>query len=134
MMGHILEWLYKELLEISSVRDAYKEILIAPGCSGLIQRVIGSHRSARGEIKVDFKSEMNGLRLAVSLPPNTSGIIKLPIESDETLIMESDILINIESVQEHGGLFAVIRISSGSYQFAVRESAVMNWEDEVMTE
>ncbi|WP_169088493.1 family 78 glycoside hydrolase catalytic domain [Paenibacillus sp. PL91] len=124
MMGHILEWLYKELLGISSVGDAYKEILIAPGCSDLIHRVTGSHRSVRGEIHVDFMSEACGLRLAVTLPPNTSGMIKLPIASDEPVIMESDTLINFEIVQEHGRLFAISRVGSGSYQFEVREKGV----------
>lgn len=121
MMGHILEWLYKELLGISSVRDAYKEILIAPGCSGLIQYAKGSHHSARGEIQVHYKVESRVSHLMVSLPPNTSGIVKLPIESDEAVIRESGIPISFERVQEHGRLYALSRVGSGSYRFEVSE-------------
>lgn len=119
MMGHILEWLYKELLGISSLSDAYKEILIAPGCLDRIQYASGSHCSIRGKIQSEFKLEGRGYQLTVTIPPNTRGRVKLPVISDQAVILEEGIPIPYDYVQEHGRPYAIIGIQSGSYRFTV---------------
>src|SRR5690606_27073936 len=60
MMGHILEWLYKELLGISSINHAYKEINIAPLYSTSVRDIKGSYKSIRGSIEVHFAYDHAG--------------------------------------------------------------------------
>ena len=117
MMGHILEWMYKEMLGISSLKDAYKEILIAPFYTEKIRHTRGSHHSARGLIHVDFSHDKDGVKLHVSIPPNTSAKVKLPILSSTGRVLENGAPCEYEMLRENGQMYGVIKVDSGSYMF-----------------
>ncbi|KQN99926.1 alpha-L-rhamnosidase [Paenibacillus sp. Leaf72] len=117
MMGHILEWLYKHMLGISSIKDAYQEIGIAPIYFDKVRFVRGSYHSVRGIIQVDFSHGQDGVRLQVSLPPNTIGQVKIPLASANAKVLEAGQEREFDPEWENGQPYGVIKISSGSYNF-----------------
>lgn len=117
MMGHILEWLYSELLGISSITDAYKEINIAPLYLDSVRDIRGSYQSARGMIEVHFSYDQTGSQLSVSIPPNTTALIKIPLLSFGDRLYESGQEVDYKRVTEQGKHYAVTSILSGAYRF-----------------
>lgn len=117
MMGHILEWLYKEMLGISSLKDAYKEILIAPFYTEKIRHTRGNYHSVRGLIEVDFSHDVDGVKLNVSIPPNTTAKVKLPILSLTENVLKNGVPCVYELLRENGQIYGMIKIESGSYMF-----------------
>ncbi len=117
MMGHILEWLYKHMIGISSIKDAYKEIGIAPFYSDKVRFVRGSYHSVRGIIQVDYSHGQEGVKLRVSLPPNTSGEVRIPLASTNTRVFEAGQVMECEKVWENDQPYGILKISSGSYSF-----------------
>jgi hypothetical protein len=120
MLGHILEWMYRELLGISSVRNAYQEIRIAPFYTPKLKSIRGKHRSVRGTIEVDFSHTADEVKLSVTIPPNTSALVRLPLISLEGTIHESGHPADCDVVTEAGQHYALIRILSGRYDFVHR--------------
>lgn len=117
MMGHILEWLYKDMLGISSRKDAYKEINIAPMYSASVRHIRGSYKSVRGLIEVDFSHNSDGSSLYVSIPANTTASIKLPLTSSDEELFENGQKTDFERVIEEGMHYALTSVQSGKYSF-----------------
>lgn len=117
MMGHILEWLYRELLGISSITDAYKEINISPLYLDSVRDIKGSYQSARGLIDVHFSYDEAGSRLSVSIPPNTTALVKIPLLSFGNDLYENGQKVDYKPVSEQGKHYAVTSIHSGAYRF-----------------
>lgn len=117
MMGHILEWLYKELLGISSRKDAYKEINISPLYSPSVRRIKGSYRSVRGLIEVEFSHAHDGSKLCVNIPPNTKASVKMPLNALDDELFEGGKKMDFKPVTEQGLHYALLSIHSGQYSF-----------------
>ena len=117
MMGHILEWLYKELLGISSISGAYKEIRIAPYLCEKLHHVHGKYHSVRGLIEVDFSHSKEKVSLSVSIPANTTAQVRIPILGIGALVLENGYPISHDVVYEGGYYYTIVRVGSGRYQF-----------------
>ncbi|MGO4109069.1 family 78 glycoside hydrolase catalytic domain [Paenibacillus sp. YAF4_2] len=117
MMGHILEWLYKDLLGISSRKDAYKEINIAPLYSTSVRQIKGRYKSVRGLIEVEFSHNSNGSQLNVLIPPNTTAFVKVPLNSSNEELFENGQRLDYKLVIEEGINYALVSIQSGKYLF-----------------
>ncbi|KRE69770.1 alpha-L-rhamnosidase [Paenibacillus sp. Soil750] len=117
MMGHILEWLYKDLLGISSISGAYKEISIAPYLCEKLHHVRGKYHSVRGLILVDFSHSKEKVSLSVSIPANTSAQVRIPILGIGALVLENGYPISHDVVYEGGYYYTIVRVGSGSYHF-----------------
>ncbi|AIQ51389.1 family 78 glycoside hydrolase catalytic domain [Paenibacillus sp. FSL R7-0331] len=120
MMGHILEWLYKELLGISSASGAYKEILIAPFRSGRVKRVKGVHHSIRGEIGVEFSHSAEEIILNVQIPANTTATLQIPLLHGESQLYERGTRVLYEPFNQGAQIYARLKIGSGSYSYVNR--------------
>jgi alpha-L-rhamnosidase len=121
MMGHILEWMYKELLGITSLKDAYKQILIAPYYAEELKQIHGHYNSVRGTIRVKFEHSKKEVRLQVSIPANTSAKVKIPLLSADSILFVNGQIVERKVVSQEGHLYAYCEILSGDYTFSVVE-------------
>ena len=119
MMGHILEWLYRDLLGISSISGAYQEIRIAPFRSQQLHHISGHYDSIRGRISVDFIHSNDKIILNVQIPPNSTALVRIPIFTEQSLLYESGQQISYEWIAHNEQLYAIVRIGSGSYSYNV---------------
>ncbi|WP_338551328.1 family 78 glycoside hydrolase catalytic domain [Paenibacillus sp. KS-LC4] len=119
MMGHILEWLYKDLLGISSISGAYKEISIAPYRAEHVKQIRGCYHSVRGPICVEFSHCKDVVSLSVQIPPNTTARVQIPLLAADSLVYEHVQSIEHEVIFEEGQPFGVVRVGSGRYAFRV---------------
>lgn len=117
MMGHILEWMYKDLLGISSRKEAYKEINISPMYSSSVKHIKGSYHSARGLVEVEFSHNSTGSKLSVSIPPNTTALVKMPLTTSDHELLESGQKVDYTLKVENGVSYALTSVDSGYYVF-----------------
>lgn len=80
MLGHVNEWFYHDLAGIRTdpAGPGFKRIVIEPHPVGNLTWVRAAYDSARGLIVSHWQREGERLRLAVTLPPNTTGTVRLP--------------------------------------------------------
>lgn len=120
MMGHILEWMYRELLGISSASGAYKEILIAPFRSERVKRVKGVHHSIRGEISVEFAHSDKEVLLNVKVPANTIATVQIPLLRSGSRLLECGKVVSYDEITQDAQAYARLQVGSGSYSFVNR--------------
>lgn len=117
MLGHILEWLYKAVLGISSDGEAYKHIIIAPCVLDRVRLVRGHHDCARGRIAVDFAHSDREVVLNVTIPPNTTANVRIPVASEDAQMLEGCSPVDCRIVTEGGRRYGWVTVGSGRYRF-----------------
>jgi alpha-L-rhamnosidase len=115
-MGSCGQWLYAHLAGIRAQAPGYKEIEIAPYVQGSISWAEASYQSISGLIRCRWERDGNHLSVALSIPPNTSGWLCLPVKSlaENGVAMQN--VDGVKEVQSLDGLLRV-RLGSGTYQF-----------------
>jgi alpha-L-rhamnosidase len=121
MLGHITEWFYKDLVGIDTDprSPGFKRILIRPTPVGDLKWARAAYRSCRGPITVRWDRDGKQFRLAVEIPPNTTGKIYLPAR-DESDVQEGKVrAADADGVRAIGRESdrVVFEIESGSYNF-----------------
>jgi hypothetical protein len=125
MLGHLMEWFYSGLGGIRQERQSagFKNIIIRPAITGDLTSAATSFESPYGTIQTDWMRNEGNLRLKVSVPPNTTALVYLPV-SVNSLVYEnnkpadqSELVKHLRS--EDGN--AVYQIGSGNYDFLVFE-------------
>ncbi|MEQ8848959.1 family 78 glycoside hydrolase catalytic domain [Botrimarina sp.] len=123
MLGHITEWFYKDLVGIAPdpAHPGYKHILIRPTPVGDLEWAEATHHTVRGQIRVRWQREGEGLRLDVSVPANTTATVHLPVEEGQEVTESGEQVDEAEGVAAEGRQNgrAVLQIESGEYEFAV---------------
>ena len=111
--GAVGEWMFQNLVGISSLEPGWKTFRIAPKATEGLSWVNGSYDSPHGPIAVSWKKAENGtMNLQVSVPPNTTGHLVLPSESLE----EAGTGNEFKKVSVAGDL-STYALRSGSYEF-----------------
>lgn len=87
MLGHITEWLYKDLAGIDCDPEApgFKKILLRPTPVGDLTWVRASYDSIRGRIVSEWHREPGRFRLKVKIPPNTTATVWVPTADAEAV-------------------------------------------------
>jgi alpha-L-rhamnosidase len=105
--GAIGQWMYESIGGISPLEPGYKKILIAPVPGSKLEYANAEYNSVYGKISSDWKKVNSGLELKVTIPPNTTAKVVIPIEKGMSLLMDNQ---PIDDSSE-------INIGPGSYTF-----------------
>jgi alpha-L-rhamnosidase len=108
MFGSIGEWFYRSLLGINPAAPGFKKIIIKPQPAGDLTFAKGSYDSPYGTISSDWKITKGKFDLKVSIPPNTSAEIWVPMKYGKVS--------GGKLIREEKG-YAVFGTGSGNYVF-----------------
>jgi alpha-L-rhamnosidase len=80
MLGHIIEWFYKDLAGIRTDPEhaGFKTVVINPSPVGDLKWVEASYQSVRGPISVRWDRTGSQFKLHVNIPANTTGKVFVP--------------------------------------------------------
>ncbi|TDC31515.1 alpha-L-rhamnosidase [Kribbella albertanoniae] len=76
--GAVGEWMYGTLAGVSAAEPGYRKILIAPKPGAGITRSDFALETPYGEVVSNWKTTARGFELDVTVPANTTAIIRLP--------------------------------------------------------
>jgi alpha-L-rhamnosidase len=120
--GAVYQWIVENIGGIQSASPAYKEILIAPRPDSSLTWGDTGYTSIHGSIETHWSKKGNGLRLKVSIPPNTTATVRVPA-SDPAHMYES----GRPAGQSPGVTFvrmdgdaALYQVESGAYDFVTK--------------
>ena len=121
MFGDISAWCYKALagIRVDPDQPGFKRVIFAPDPVKGLDWVRAEHESMYGAIKSAWQQEGGRFRLEVSVPPNATGLVRLPTP-DAGSVTEGG-----GPVAEADGVIAIrvkkgktlIEIESGTYVF-----------------
>lgn len=103
--GSISRWFYEGMLGIKPMKAGFSEFSISPKFSSKLDNASGEVVSPHGAIKVDWRRIGLDIRLNLTVPKNTIGVINLPN------IEPKNLTINGAIQTESGG----IHLGAGSY-------------------
>jgi hypothetical protein len=121
MLGHIMEWFYRDLAGIGPDPDGpgFKKILIRPTVVGDLTWVRAGYDSVRGRIASDWKRDGQKFTLHVTIPANTTATVFVPttdaasVQEDARPAAQSD-GVKLLRTENQTAVFAV---GSGNYTF-----------------
>ncbi len=131
MLGHIIEWFYRDLAGIGTDGPGYQRILIKPALfkpgSGSdpssVNWVRAAYTSVHGKIVVFWKRAGDRFELGAAIPANTTATIYLPAKDAASVTEGGRSLERASGVKvlrmEDGR--AVLAVESGNYRFSVKE-------------
>jgi alpha-L-rhamnosidase len=130
--GAIGEWLYRVVagIEADPTEPGYKRILIQPQPGGQLTYVSAAHDSMYGRIESKWMLEDDDFQLAVTIPPNTEGIVHLLAQSVEDIAEQGQALDQVEGIREirQEGKTVILTLGSGCYHFRVYRRCRANTE------
>lgn len=117
--GAIGQWMYERIAGISPLDPGYKRILIAPVPGGPLKFAEAEYNSIYGKISSGWRKVDTGLELKVTIPPNTTAQIIIPIKKGMKLLVDNADLVNQTevSVVMRDETSMVLEASPGSYLF-----------------
>ena len=124
MLGQITEWFYHDLAGISCdpAGPGFKRIILKPAAVGDVSWTRASWDSVHGRIISDWKRGDGTFSLKVSIPPNTTATVFLPVKPGAQ-ITEGGLPIGqakgVKIVGQAQGP-AVFEIGAGAYSFEAR--------------
>jgi alpha-L-rhamnosidase len=122
--GAIGDWLYRVVagLELDPEAPGYKRILIQPQPGGGLTYARARLDSPYGRIESKWRLEDGDFQLAVTIPANTEGIVRLPAGSVDDISEQGQALnqaAGMRDIRQEGETVAV-SLGSGHYQFRVK--------------
>ncbi len=117
--GAIGQWMYERIAGISPLQAGYKKILIAPVPGEELQFAKSELNTVYGKIVSEWKRVGQGLELKVTIPPNTSAQIIIPIEKGMKLLLNDADLGSQSEVTTVGQTKTgrILEAKPGSYVF-----------------
>ncbi len=114
LLGDVLIWLYEDLAGIKNYpgSTAYKKLWMEPKFPDGLSHVNASYDSPYGEISSEWRKENGSFNWNITIPANTSAIVKLP--RDLNILIPSEEGVRI--VNDSDDYFE-FEIGSGSYRF-----------------
>jgi alpha-L-rhamnosidase len=116
--GSVVAWVYRAVAGIDTTRAApgYRQIVIHPLLDSRVTKARGEYESVYGKIISDWNGSSAGpFNLAVTIPPNTTAKIFLPVAGDGHVIEDGH-----PTKAEKQGESYVVEVGSGSYKLEVR--------------
>ncbi len=124
--GAIGEWLYRVVagIEVDPTEPGYKRILIQPQPGGQLTYVSAGLDSMYGRIESTWRLEGDDFQLAVTIPPNTEGVIHLPAQSVEDIAEQGQALDHVAGIREiwQEGQTVILTVGSGCYHLESRSA------------
>src|SRR5690606_23076755 len=120
MLGHLMEWLYSGLVGIRQAEGsvAYRNIVIHPDPVGDMRYAEAEFKSSYGKLRVAWRRDGRCFRLDVTIPPNTTALVRIPGPEDAVLT-EGGRQATAPELDYHGyaGDRHTFCVGSGSYSF-----------------
>ncbi len=124
MLGHIQEWFSQHLVGIAPAPGSvgFDTIAIQPTPGEGVTSATGTLDSPRGKITVNWEQKDGYFTCDVTIPPNSTGLIRLPVPTDAIIteagkpIEENKSIIRLS----RDGYREVFRVPSGRYQFIAK--------------
>ena len=116
ILAQIEEWFHSGIAGIRAATGstAYRQLVFQPKIVGDLTFAKGSYRTPAGEARSEWRKGGNWLRLAVTVPTNTTAEIWVPTHGGR-VVGKPD---RADFVRVDGD-YAVYRVASGSYTFTV---------------
>jgi alpha-L-rhamnosidase len=111
-LGSVGEWLYATVAGLAPLAPGWDEIEIAPRPGGSLTWAEGRYRSRHGEVAVRWERGEDGLALDVTVPPNTTALVRFP--TDDPVRVTGDAAATVIDGT------AACRVGSGTYRFVVK--------------
>ena len=114
LLGDLIIWYYEDLAGIKCAPEsvAYKKLIMAPVFPEGLNAVSASYESVYGEIKSAWKKENGTFSWDITIPGNTSAVVRIP---KEFRIKQSN-QPGVRRVNDTAA-YTEIEIGSGSYHF-----------------
>ena len=130
--GAVMEWAFRNLAGIDALEPGYRRIAIAPRPPETdskldprpIEWVKARYDSIRGRIESAWRREDDKLVLEVAIPPNTTGVVRVPAASPESVKEGGKPLADapgVKVIDAAPGRIAV-EVGSGRYRFEARRA------------
>jgi alpha-L-rhamnosidase len=123
-LGSVGEWLYRYVagIDLDSQTAGYGRIIIRPHPGGGLTHARGEYDSVHGKIVSAWSTEGDQFNLGVTIPPNTTATIYVPVEDGAGISERGKPVEQTEGVKvlTMDGGEAVLAVGSGRYEFVVR--------------
>ncbi len=125
--GAVCEWMFQSLAGIDTEGPGYKNIVIRPGPpkrrsnpdNKPIQWVNAEYDSIRGKIVSSWRKTWNRFEHKVTIPPNTTAVLYLPLGKVKESGRKLDDVEGIRVLGQENGRIQLM-ITSGTYNFTVK--------------
>ncbi len=113
LLGDLLIWYYEDLAGIKNHPEsiAFKKLLMEPKFPEGLTHVDATYNSVRGEIKSEWSKEDSKFFWDITIPGNTSAVVRLPKDFN-IITPEGEGVLNISSTNE----VTEIELGSGTYK------------------
>jgi alpha-L-rhamnosidase len=118
-IGAVGEWMYSSMLGIRAAAPGYGLISIEPHPGPGITWAKGTYHSIRGPIACGWEQSDAGLKVHVSIPPNTMANVTLPVRAATVVLVDGKPLgaVPAVTVLPNTSDRVSLRIGSGTYDF-----------------
>jgi hypothetical protein len=124
MLGHLMEWFYSGLAGIRPADDAiaFNKIQIRPEAVGDVTWAKASYQSPYGVISSSWKKEAGRFELNVTIPPNTTATVYLPVSKTAAITCGGPNTKQRKDMRFMGYKDgkAVVEVGSGTYVFMAK--------------
>jgi alpha-L-rhamnosidase len=121
--GAVGDWLYSVVagIDLDPAQPGYRHVFIRPQPGGKLTSVSASVETQYGEVASAWKIAGGRFELAVRVPPNTHGTVRLPHAAAVAAVSESgrplDAVKGVTRAAQFGDA-VLVEIGSGEYRFA----------------
>ncbi|MBC6996608.1 family 78 glycoside hydrolase catalytic domain [Neolewinella lacunae] len=118
--GSVAEWMFLHALGLETDGPGYRKLRIQPAFSREMDHLEGSYHSINGTISSAWKWSGDELTFSLTLPPNTTAEVVLPLARAGTLRESGKLLKTGKDsplIGERAGQ-TLLRVGSGSYTFS----------------
>ncbi|PTY00364.1 family 78 glycoside hydrolase catalytic domain [Opitutus sp. ER46] len=120
--GSVAEYLFRHVSGIEEAEPGFRTVRIEPAMADGLTWARASYRAISGRVSTEWRREGNRLSLGVEIPPNVTGIVRVPARA-------SRLMVNGQPVAKSVG---VTRVDAGDYGTEVRvEPGVYAFEGEL---
>ncbi|HIJ64409.1 MAG TPA: alpha-L-rhamnosidase, partial [Candidatus Hydrogenedentes bacterium] len=126
-LGSVGEWLFRVVAGLYPYdgaepgwEPAYKHFVVRPRPGGGITWAKAAYHSIRGPIHVAWRTEQAKFVLALTVPPNTTARVHLPVASPESVTESGQPLSEVPFITLRGvaDSHVLVDVASGTYSFA----------------
>jgi alpha-L-rhamnosidase len=117
--GAVGQWMFQTIGGIDAAAPGFREIVIRPRPGGELTWARTSYDSIHGTIATYWELDGDGLRLEVTIPPNTTALIHVPASAESAVMESGRPAADAEGLEpagrENGA--TVFRAQAGHYSF-----------------
>lgn len=127
LVGDLMLWLHEYVAGIKSdpAQPGFKHIIMKPHLVGDLEYAKASHRSPYGLIVSDWKKDGAAFQWKVSVPPNTTATVYVPVSHPQHFTSEGGKPISANPHVKHlrrEGRWETYQVAAGNYYFENKHS------------